>query len=265
MVAALDDLVGDDEDEPFNFRAALKTMGGSELLLKGPLNTALNIEISNRASIANGIGFREDPYEVEKYGYLTTMALQLGGPMGSYALDLPDGLGLLAQGELERGMERLFPSWVRNALKSTRYLEEGVRTRDGRPIDTDLSTWTLYVQAFGFAPADVSWLYETRALAKNYENKVMRKRSSLLKARYLALTTGDTELYDRAMRRINNFRMLYPRLMSGGTLERSYKSRRAAEREYISGIRFNRNFLRNLDPFFAGLENVNYYGLPSFG
>jgi len=262
MVAALDAAMGDDEDEPYNFRAALRTMGLSDLILKGPVNSSfLNIEISNRASIANGIGFREDPYEVEKFGYLASMALQLGGPMGSFALDFGDALGLLAAGELERATERLVPSFARNGLKSTRYLREGVRTRDGRPIDTDLSAWSLYVQAFGFAPADVSSLYEARSLGKNYENKVMERRSNLLKARYLALTTGDTDLYDRAMRRINNFRMLYPRLMSGDSLKRSYKSRSAAESEYIAGIRFNKNFIRNLDPFFNRLENVTYGGL----
>ena len=258
MVAAMAD---DDDEEPFNFRATLITMGLPEWLLKGPINYKFNIEISNRASIANGIGFRENPYEVEKFGYFNAMALQLGGPMGSYLLDSKENIGLIAEGEFVRGAERLFPSFVRNGLKSTRYLREGVRTQDGRPIDTDLSATTLYMQALGFGPADVSFVYETRALAKDYETKVMRKRSNLLKARYLAVTTGDMDLLDKTMERINKFRILYPRLMSGDTITRSYKSRRAAEREYISGIRFNRSFVRNLDPFFSRLENVNYYGL----
>jgi len=252
----------DDEDEeaPFHARTALRQMGLSELLLKGPTNVGLNLEISNRASIANGIGFREEPYEIEKFGYLNAMGLQVFGPLGSYVFDAPENLGLIAEGKFVRGMERLAPSWLRNGLKSTRFLREGARTRDGRPIDTDINAWNLYMQAFGFGPADVSFLYEARSLGKNYETAVMRKRSELLLDRYIALTTGDRDFLRRSNERINNFRISHPRLMSGDTLNRSYKSRLASESEYISGIRFNSSFQRQLEPFFRTLENVTYSG-----
>ena len=116
------------------------------------------------------------------------------------------------------------------------------------------------MQAFGFGPADVSFLYEARSLGKNYETAVMRKRSELLLDRYIGLTTGDRDFLRRADERINTFRKAYPRLMSGDTLNRSYKSRFASEREYISGIRFNSSFRDQLEPFFRTLENVTYSG-----
>ena len=260
MVGRAMQLDDDDEDAPYHFRTALREAGLSELLLKGPTNVGFNLEISNRASIANGIGFREEPYEIEKFGYLNSMGLQVFGPLGSYVLDLPENFGLIAEGEFGRGMERIAPSWLRNGLKSTRFLREGARTRDGRPIDTDIIAWNLYMQAFGFGPADVSFLYEARSLGKNYETAVMRKRSELLLDRYIGLTTGDRDFLRRADERINTFRKAYPRLMSGDTLNRSYKSRFASEREYISGIRFNSSFRDQLEPFFRTLENVTYSG-----
>ena len=264
MVARIFDVFDDEEDAPFNTRQALQEMGLSELILKGPTNSFLNIEVSGRASIANGIGFREDPYEIEKFGYMNSMILQMLGPMGSYVADAPENLGLalneIIEGDLDRGFERLSPSFLRNGIKTMRFLEEGARTKDGRPIVQDLNAYNLYMQAFGFTPANVSFTYETRALAKQYENRVMRKRSELLQARYLAVTTGDRELRRRTDERITNFRRLYPRLITGDTLIRSYKARRAAEREYIAGIRFNRNFRQNLDPLFRSLSDVNYYG-----
>jgi hypothetical protein len=264
MVVNLYKYFDDDEDAPFNARRELRSMGLSELILKGPMNEYLNIEISNRASIANGIGFREEPYEIEKFGYTTAMALQLLGPMGSYLLDAPENVPLafneIVNGELSRGVERLSPSFLRNGIKTNRFLQEGARTKDGRPIDTDINAWNLYMQALGFTPADATSLYETRALAKQYENQVMERRSELLQDRYLAITTGDAELRRRVNERIRNFRVLYPRLITADTLERSYKSRRAAEREYISGIRYSSNFRRELDPLFRRLDNVTYYG-----
>lgn len=94
MVARIFDVFDDEEDAPFNTRQALQEVGLSELILKGPTNRFLNIEVSGRASIANGIGFREDPYEIEKFGYMNSMILQMLGPMGSYVADAPENLGL---------------------------------------------------------------------------------------------------------------------------------------------------------------------------
>jgi len=249
----------DDDEEPFNLRRELM-MILPEAVTKGPTNYYTNLEISNRASVANGILFREDPYEIEKYGYLQSMALQAFGPLGSYAMDAPYGMRLIAEGDVGRGVERLSPSWLRNGIKTMRFAREGARTIDGRPIDTDLSTYNLYMQALGFTPASMSSLYETRALAKQYEAQVMRTRSKLLKERYLAMTTGDLDLYTENERRIFDFMSRYPQLMTPDTLNRSFKSRAAQEQEYVAGIRFNKSFFNNLTPLFDRLEDVNYYG-----
>ena len=116
------------------------------------------------------------------------------------------------------------------------------------------------MQALGFSPANVSSLYETRALSKQYESQVLKRRSKLLQRRYLGLTTGDSELLSETMQDIYEFMALYPELMTPDTLGRSIKSRTAQEQEYVAGIRFNKSFFRNLTPLFDRLEDVNYYG-----
>jgi hypothetical protein len=249
----------DDEEEPFNLRREMMLIM-PESVTKGPLNYYTNLEISNRASVANGMLFREDPYEIEKYGYLQSMALQAFGPLGNYILDAPYKLGLIADGEYQRGFEGLAPSWLRNGAKAMRFAREGATTIDGRPIDTDISAWNLANQALGFSPANVSSLYETRALAKQYEGQVLRTRSNLLKRRYLALTTGDSDLFEETEMKIYEFMSRYPQLMTMDTLKRSFKSRAAQEQEYVSGIRFNKSFFQNLTPLFDRLEDVDYYG-----
>jgi len=249
----------DDDEEPFNLRREMLLIL-PEAVTKGPLNYATNLEISNRASVANGMLFREDPFEIEKYGYLNSIALQAFGPLGNYLLDAPYKFSLLAQGEFERGFEALAPSWLRNGIKTMRFAQEGARTIDGRPIDTDISTYNLYMQALGFAPANISSLYETRALGKQYEDQVMEARSKLLKRRYLALTTGDTDLFSETEERILKLDARYPGLISADTLRRSFKSRASQEEEYLAGVRFNRGFFSNLVPLFDRLEDVNYYG-----
>ena len=66
------------------------------------------------------------------------MALQAFGPLGNYVLDAPYKLGLIADGEYQRGFEGLAPSWLRNGAKTMRFAREGATTIDGRPIDTDI-------------------------------------------------------------------------------------------------------------------------------
>ena len=254
----INSLLGDDE-EPFNLRREMMLIM-PESVTKGPLNYYTNLEISNRASVANGMLFREDPYEIEKYGYLQSMALQAFGPLGNYILDAPYKIGLIADGEFQRGFEGLAPSWLRNGAKTMRFAREGATTIDGRPIDTDISAWNLANQALGFAPANVSSLYETRALAKQYEGQVLRTRSNLLKRRYLALTTGDSDLFEETEMKIYEFMSRYPGLLTQDTLKRSFKSRASQEQEYVSGIRFNKSFFQNLTPLFDRLEDVDYYG-----
>jgi len=253
MVGALINTLDDEEEEPFNVRREMMLMF-PEWFTKGPTNYLTNIEISNRASVANGLLFREDPYEIEKFGYVGAAMMQAFGPMGNFARNVPYGMQLIAEGKVARGVEQFSPSFIRNAFKTFRYLDEGVRTADGIPIKEDLNGWLLTKQFFGFSPADLSSVYETRALAKQYEAKVMERRRSLLESRFMAVTTGDRELLRETDRRIRDFRRIYPRLFNKRTLESSFKSRASALREYEYGLRFDKNFRPYLNDYFDRLE-----------
>ena len=255
MVAALINTLDDEEEEPFNARREMM-LAFPEWMTKGPVNYLTNIEVSNRASVANGLLFREDPYEIEKFGYVGSAMMQAFGPMGNFARNVPYGVRLMAEGDLSKGIEQMVPSFLRNGLKTFRYLDEGVVTNDGVSIKDDLTGWMLAKQFFGFSPADLSSIYETRALAKEYEQKVMKRRSALLKSRFMAITSGDRELLRETNRRLAEFRRLYPRLINSRTYESSFKSRQSAQQEYTYGLRFDKNFRQNLDVYFDRLDTT---------
>ena len=255
MVAALVNTLDDDEEEPFSARREMM-LAFPEWMTKGPVNYLTNIEVSNRASVANGLLFREDPYEIEKFGYVGSAMMQAFGPMGNFARNVPYGMRLMAEGDLSKGIEQMVPSFLRNGLKTFRYLDEGVVTNDGISIKDDLTGWMLAKQFFGFSPADLSSIYETRALAKEYEQKVMKRRSALLKSRFMAITSGDRELLRETNSRLAQFRRMYPRLINSRTYESSFKSRQSAQREYTYGLRFDKNFRSNLDVYFDRLDTT---------
>lgn len=230
-------LFGDD-DEPFNARDEMRLFIG-DLAYKGPLNKALDLEISNRVGLANGLVFREDPYSLEQNGLVLTAFAQAMGPMGSYLLGAENAL--LGNGRLEA----LAPSGIRNVLKTGRFISEGgARTVDGEPIMEDLDAYNLALQAFGFTPASLSNIYEIRSAGKNFEGKVLDRRQNILKKYYLGITTGDKETVREALEEYKEFARAFPEKVSPGLLENSFKSRQQSASELINGLRFDKK-LRN--------------------
>ena len=246
MMAAL---LGDD-DEPFNAKEEMRSFT-NEFLYKGPLNYITNLEISNRVGLANGLLFREDPYSIEQNGYVMTAIMQAMGPVGSYALNIERNAGrLLEQGEYGRFFESISPSALRNILKTGRYIQEGARTIDGKPIVEDLNGYNLALQAFGFSPADLSSLYENRAAALNYQSQVRNKKQKILKKYYIGVTTGDSDLMREALREFNEFSRNFPGLVGPDTLDRSFKSRQAYEKDLVLGMKFDKGLQSRLNEKF---------------
>jgi hypothetical protein len=229
----------DDDDEPFNAKEEVRA-ATNDLLFKGPLNYLTNLEISNRVGLANGMLFREDPYSVEERGYLMTALIQATGPVGSYAFNLENAMGLLREGEYLRFTEAMSPSALRNMLKGARYIKEGARTRSGEEIDTDINAYNLFMQVLGFSPADISNAYENRSMALNYQAKVRARRKNILDKYYIGKENGDVELMLEAREELQDLRMQYPGIASNDTLARSYRSKKAYEKDLILGLRFDK-------------------------
>jgi hypothetical protein len=151
-----------------------------DLLYKGGFNYATNIELSNRAGVANDLLFRDDPRSVAEHGYVLTAMSQLFGPIGSFALGAGRGAELMAQGEVMRGVESLLPSFIRNGLKGMRFMQEGALTLKGEPVVEDISAYNVLMQVIGFGPADLSNAYEEISMKKEYERDVLGRRTSFL-------------------------------------------------------------------------------------
>jgi hypothetical protein len=228
----------DDDDEPFNAKEEIRA-ATNEFFYKGPFNYLTNIEFSNRIGLANGMLFREDPYSIEQNGYVLTAAIQGTGPVGSYFLSAGRAMESLADGEYFRFLEGITPSAARNLVKTARYYKEGVRTRSGEELDTDLSGWTLFMQAFGFSPADVSSLYENRSISLNFQAKQLDRLAAIKKKFYVGVENGDSELVAEAQEKLTALAQEFPGIADGKTLQRSYKAKKAYERDLVLGLRIN--------------------------
>lgn len=232
--------VAGDEDEPFDIHEELRQFFG-ELQYKGFANYALNLEIANRAGIATDLVFRDDPRGVQESGYVISAMKQAFGPMGSYLVNAERGFNQMQEGHVTRGIEAIVPSWVRNGLKGARYMQEGALTLKGDPVDADINAWNTLMQTIGFSPADLSTTYETTSAAKGREREILNRKTKILQAFDIAVSTGDQDYMKEVQERIQSFNQAFPMIaITPDTLRRSIIARKAAERELINGVRFNK-------------------------
>jgi hypothetical protein len=221
-----------------------------DLLYKGGFNYATNLELANRAGVANDLIFRDDPRSVAEHGYVLTAMSQLFGPLGSFALGAGRGAELVAQGEIARGVESMVPSFVRNGMKGMRFLEEGALNLKGEPVIEDVSAYNALMQIIGFGPADLSNAYEEVSMKKQYERDVLTRRAQLLNKYDMARRSGDYDLQMEVQDEIDLFneaRKDPKARITRDTLRRSQAAREAYEENTINGVRFNKTLLPEIE------------------
>ena len=239
-----------DEDEPFDFNEEMRDIFG-ELGYKGAFNYVTNLELSNRVGIATDLIFRDDPRGVAEHGYILSAMQQMFGPAGSYAVSVGNGINMIKDGNVERGIEAIMPSFARNAMKGMRYMSEGALTLKGDPVDEDINAYNSLMQAIGFSPADLSSTYEKTSAAKSYEKEVGARRVRLLNLHDMAKTAGDMDLMSEAKDAISEFNDKHPNnKITGDTLRRSESSRKAAEKNMINGVTFNKKLRGEIEEKF---------------
>lgn len=249
MAQMLNAMMGDD-DEPFDFDEFMRNIFG-EFLFKGAFNYATNLEISNRAGIATDLLFRDDPRGVAEHGYVLSAMQNAFGPAGSIAVNSGRAIEMFNNGQIERAIETLAPSFVRNGLKGARYMIEGATTLKGDPVMEDISAYNSLMQVIGFSPADLSSQYERVQAAKGFEREVLQRRSKLLDLSYMGYTAGDSEMIDEARAKIDSFNQAHPGYqISADSIARSIRARKAAEKDMIHGVRFSKKLRPEIEAKF---------------
>ena len=254
LATMLNALFGDD-DEPYDFHLAMRDFMG-ELAYKGAVNQMLNLEISNRVGVAQDLLFRDDPKGVSEQGYVLTAMKQAFGPAGSMATGVGNGIEMMSKGNVERGVEAMLPSFMRNGLKGIRYMSEGALTLKGEPVDEDISAYNSLMQVIGFSPADLSTKYEVTSALKGREQAILDRRKSLLNKHEMARVAGDADMLAETKEEINEFNSKHPgNRITSDTLEKSAKARKAAEQNSINGVSFNKKMLPELRMLMEELED----------
>ena len=242
MVALIYNLFkGDDEDD---FQTATRKFLG-EGLYSGALNATTGLDIASRIGLSDLI-FRDQKF-AESTSVIASLAETMGGPVFGVASRVERGLRLISEGHIERGLEAILPSAAANLLRAYRYSTEGTTTLRGDPITGDVSSWNVFAQIFGFAPAEYTRQLEINAIVKGIDKRVNEEKTNLLRQFYVANRMGDHTTAQEVMQELMKLQKKHPGLgITAQTIINSMKQHNRTTATMYHGITLSKGMRAEL-------------------
>jgi hypothetical protein len=190
-VAALLSFFGD-EDEKFDLTAKIRDLVGPEwadMVTRGA-PTLVGMDLSGKIGSGNMLSIM--PFSDADLSTTSGMVEYFGGAVGGAALGMTtriaDGLLLMAKGDYYKGVERVMPKGVSDALKAGRQAAEGMTRRNGDVVlpDSEVSALDTVWTAMGIAPVKQTVTYERQNrlndMTQNFNDRTKRIKNDFTKA-----------------------------------------------------------------------------------
>ena len=239
-VSMLADMLFLDEEEE-DFDTIVRQYIGEEWY-KGGLTSMLDIDVSQRVALTNLLWtanrYNNDASPEE------SLAHYLGGPAWGVIKSFDRAHNDFMNGELERGIESMVPSAVRNAWKGgVRYIrDDGILTRRGDPILEEFGAGDVLPQILGFPPAEYTRTQEFNQIKKRIDTEVNRKKSSLTKKLYVMYRLGDWDGANEILKEIQKFNKRHPsNAILGDTIKRSIAGHIRTTADMHGGVTISKN------------------------
>lgn len=184
----------------------------SRIIADGPVNYIFGADIGSRTAMANlgtppDVRQTSDPRATAGEWLLTT----LGGAPASMLLQRWNGLTMIADGEVQKGIETLLPAIYRNLAQAYRYYTEGETTKDNEvlaePDSFDVAD--LVMKSVGFTPVPLAEVKNLNRSAIKAEKKIETARESVLDEIGKAALDQDADALRDAYRKMNDFNLRY--------------------------------------------------------
>ena len=222
-----------EEDEDNSLDNFLRT-NLDPIVVEGIPNLLFNANVAGRMEMTNLL-IRDSNLPNDATLADIVMA-HFGGPAYGSISRAYRGAQLLADGEVQRGVESMLPASFSNIFKSVRFLSEGaIETLRGDAV-TEVNPFGALAQALGFAPADYARAMDFNVADSNAERRIKSRRTSLYEAVYTAYRVGDSSGVAQAMQKIIEFNQRYPEwAITSEGLRQSVRGRDRNTRDMVMG------------------------------
>ena len=247
-------MFGDDE-EPYNlekelYEAMVDQWGedAATLIMRGA-PAAAGIDLSGKLGMGNTLSVLPfTDFELSKAGVTDIGFAMAFGAAGSLAQRFADGLKLVAGDEYYRGLEKLAPKGISDAMKAVRENNEGVTRLNGDvlvPAD-EIAAWETFAKSLGVpVTSDTKRRFLTDV--KFEEEKAFKDKAAKLKNQY---TKARREGDDTTAIRDKWTKLQDERVSEGfkreplSSLLQAPQAQAKRERETVGGIQFNKQTRR---------------------
>jgi N12 class adenine-specific DNA methylase len=231
----------DDEDDPFDWEAEVRQglMDGFEkagatedwarrlgnFVWKGGVDAFTPISVADRISMSE-LWVRDPDRELEGKDETLFLLKAILGPMAGILENGVNGAQLIADGNIERGLEKFMPAALASLMKAGRYMDEGAKNLRGDALIEDVTAWEKIGQALGFTPSRLAALYERNNASKNSAKKLAERRQALLDRLAKTRLSGDTAEFEAARQEAAGFAEKNPdRAIHGRDVVQSVRKR----------------------------------------
>jgi hypothetical protein len=242
VAAVLYNMFNADDEDDFE-TAARKYLG--EGVFNGALNYLTGTAVSNRIGLTDLL-IQSTGYKDQENIILSILQL-VGGPVYGVGDRIASGVDLIKDGEFQRGLEKITPAAISNAMKAIRFATEGATTLRGDPIVGEIGFGSVFGQFFGFAPAEYTRKIEINASLKNIERSVIEDRTKLLRKYYIAMRNGDSEEAADILEKMSKLSEKHPgKAITADTIRTSMATHMKTSAEMYAGITLDKGLRAEL-------------------
>jgi len=232
---------GDDEDD---FETMVRKAIG-ESYYKGLLTAMTGSEIGSRIGF-NGLIYRAPRFAQWSDDPIKAAVESLGGPAFGVAQRIFDGAKKVAEGEVERGIEQMAPTFLSNFMKANRYDTEGFKTMRGDEVASKANGYEVAMQMLGFAPQSYIEQIQQNTALKAKDKYVTEQKTKLLRQLYVAMRESDSREYDEVLEKLRELGDKHPGLVTADTIISSLKANAKTSAEMYHGITLSKSMRAEL-------------------
>ncbi len=211
-IAALAALAsGGDDDDPYKLENVIRNWLSdihpkfADLVFGGLPRAFSPVDLSGRVGLNNLI-IPDVQDGLEGADWAKAMQSALLGPVVGISTNAVKGMQEINNGDYGRGIETMLPVVLKNAMKSYRFANEGVLTKNKDVIHNEEVTGVeLFSQAIGFSPSDIKTSMEGRSAIYDYKTKLENHRNDLMQQWVTAKRDDDSDGMDKAWAEILEF------------------------------------------------------------
>ena len=181
-----------DEDEPFDLTAEMRKAIGPEwadMIMRGA-PTIVGMDLSGKIGAGNMLSIMpfSDADLSTNAGRAEALGTLIGGAAFGMTSRIIDGLNLIANGDYYKGVERVMPKGVSDALKAGRQAAEGMTRRNGDVVlpDSEINALDTVFTALGVPAVKQAVTYERqnrmRDITENFNDRTTRIKNDYTKA-----------------------------------------------------------------------------------